>query len=623
MLQRALVLHQAGRLQEARAIYLQLLKLAPGNAELSRLLASVEARLGRHQEALRLLDAALALAPNHVDALIGRGNVLLETGNAEGALQSYDRAISARPGDTFAHHNRGLALHELGRFAEALTSLENAVARSPEEAVIHNSCGNTLLSLGRISEALASYGRAIALNPEYPDPFNNRGNALRHAARFDEALRDYDRAIALRPDYVEAHNNRGMVLQQLARFDEALTSLDRAIAMRPDFADAHNNRGNVLQRLGRLAEAIACYDTAIRFKPDHADAYNNRANALQDLDRTTEALADYARALSLRPGHPSACFNKALMLLRRGDYADAWPLYEKRWESSLQAAARHFAQPLWLGDVPIEGKTILLHAEQGLGDTLQFCRYIPMVAARGARVLFEVPRPLLQLLAGLEGAAEVIARGEELPPFDCQCPLMSLPLAFRTTPTTIPTSIPYIRCDARKAAAWHERLSQWSNWRVGLVWSGGHRPDQPELWPVNDRRNIALRLLEPLNIPGVDFFSLQKGDEAEAQLRELKVLHWNGPMLVDFTQEFADFSDTAAFIDNLDLVISVDTSTAHLAAAMGKPVWLLNRFDTCWRWLLDRDDSPWYPTVTLFRQPSRGDWSNVVSAVRNRLVALG
>jgi hypothetical protein len=282
---------------------------------------------------------------------------------------------------------------------------------------------------------------------------------------------------------------------------------------------------------------------------------------------------------------------------------------------------RAFSRPRWLGE-PLNGRRILLHAEQGLGDTIQFCRYAPLVAARGGRVILEVPRKLLRLLSGLRGVTQLVAAGDPLPAFDVQCSLMSLPLAFRTRLDTIPAQVPYLAARPETVAYWRHRLGPWTRRRVGLVWSGGFRPDQPESHAVNERRNIPLRLIAQLNQPAIDFVSLQKGEPAESELIALKDAVWPGGNLTNAAPELDDFEDTAGLIETLDLVISVDTSTAHLAAAMGKPVWLLNRFDSCWRWLEQREDSPWYPTLRLFRQTTRGDWQAVTQRVSAALQAM-
>jgi hypothetical protein len=340
-----------------------------------------------------------------------------------------------------------------------------------------------------------------------------------------------------------------------------------------------------------------------------------------------------------------------MALLMAGDYRTGWAAYEWRWRTAnAKLQPRVFQQPLWLGAEPLSDRTILLHVEQGLGDTLQFSRYIPLLVERGARVILVVPPPLLRLMqesfqglwrysvqdaaqesahaiaqgaaAPTSAAVEVLAAGRPLPDFDYHCPLMSLPLAFATDLTTIPQSHPYLVADPDRAEVWGQRLGPRHRLRVGLVWSGGARPDQPELRLVNERRNLPPSKLEPLATVTADFYSLQKGEPAVGEFKRQLADGWNGPMMNDFTDELNDFADTAALIANLDLVISVDTSTAHLAAAMGKPVWILNRFDTCWRWMLDRRDSPWYPTITLYRQTRPGVWDDVIESVRTDLEAL-
>jgi hypothetical protein len=306
-----------------------------------------------------------------------------------------------------------------------------------------------------------------------------------------------------------------------------------------------------------------------------------------------------------------------------GNFKDGWQGYEWRWknESTLRLQSkRSFPQPLWLGEQSLIDKTILLHAEQGLGDTIQFCRYVPLVAKMGAKVILEVQRPLLKLLENLEGVSQIVAVGDPLPTFDYQCPLMSLPLAFKTEIESIPSNVPYIKAPPIQEDDWKIKLQAHQKLKVGLVWNGGFRPNHPELWSLNARRNIPLAKIAQLNIPGVNFYSLQKGEPAESELVQSGNQYWDPSNFYNFVSELNDFSDTAALIANLDLIISVDTSTAHLAAAMGKPVWLLNRFDTCWRWLLDRKDSPWYPTLTLYQQEKMGDWESVLERVREDLV---
>ena len=462
----------------------------------------------------------------------------------------------------------------------------------------------------RHAEALASFDRALAARPDYAEALYNRGVTLQELKRFAEALASYDRALAARPDYAEALYNRGNALQELQRFDEALASYDRALAARPDYAEALYNRGNALQELKRFDEALASFDRALAVRPDYAEALYNRGVTLQELKRFAQALASYDRALAARPDYAEAHWNESLVRLLTGDFVRGWKKFEWRWKNeSLNLSPRNFAQPLWLGENGIEGKTILLHSEQGLGDTIQFCRYVPLVAVRGARVLLQVPELLQDLMASLAGVAQVIGPTSKLPDFDLHCPLLSLPLAFETRLDTIPSATPYLSASSESVRSWNISLGLKYRPRIGLVWSGNpaHKNDH--------NRSIKLRTLIQLLDIDATFVSLQKdigADDATVLKDQSDLLH--------FGDKLKDFSDTAALISNLDLVISVDTSVAHLAGALAKPVWVLLPFLSDWRWLLDRDDSPWYPTARLYRQYAAGDWSGVVGHVGVELV---
>jgi TPR repeat/Glycosyltransferase family 9 (heptosyltransferase) len=339
---------------------------------------------------------------------------------------------------------------------------------------------------------------------------------------------------------------------------------------------------------------------------------------LQELNRFDDAVTAYDHAIAIRPDFAHARFNLGAARLLSGDFARGWEEYEWRWDTEqLVAAKRNFAQPQWRGSNDVAGKTVFIHAEQGLGDTLQFCRYVPGVAARGARVIFEVPKPLLTMMGTLRGAVEIVATGEPLPDFDIHCPLLSLPLAFATRLETIPSQTPYLAAPDDKIAAWRDRLGERKRPRVGLVWAGNPRKELPGSNRIDQQRSIRFDQLAPvLDVAGCEFYSLQKGDDAVMQLRASALRD----RVVDWTDELQDFSDTAALIENLDLVIAVDTSVAHLAGALAKPFWLLNRYTTCWRWLLDRDDSPWYSTARQFRQDDRRDWNDVMARVQAALL---
>jgi tetratricopeptide (TPR) repeat protein len=608
-----LALQQAGRLADAERIYNQILAVQPDHFDSRHLLGVAFLQRGNHIEALHHIGLALKINPGNVFALNNRGVTLQELKRLDEALACFERAIRLRPDYADAHSNRGNVLKALKRLDEAVASYDRALALRPDFAEAHSNRGDTLRECKLFAEALASCDRAIALRPNYAEAHSNRGICLHQLHRFEEALASYDRALALHPDYVEAHSNRGNVLFDLYRFDEALVDFDRALALRPDFAVAHSNRGNILQELRRFEEALASYDRSIALQPDLAEAHSNRGNALKELSRFPQALASFDRALALRPDLGQAHFNAALCLLLLGEFTPGWQKYEWRWETDqLKNEKRAFAQAQWTGSDEIEGKTILIHAEQGFGDTLQFSRYVPRVAERAGHVVLEVPRALCTLMRTLAGDAQIIAKGDPLPAFDLHCPLLSLPLAFGTRLETIPSDAPYLFADEAKANAWRDRLGRHERPRIGLVWAGDPRKQLPNSHRIDRQRSISFDRLAPIiEVEACDFYSLQKGEQAAAQLRDSPLRQ----RIIDWTDDFDDFSDTAALIANLDLVIAVDTSVAHLAGALGKPLWLINRYNTCWRWLLGRTDSPWYPTARLFRQDETRDWDPVIASI--------
>jgi tetratricopeptide (TPR) repeat protein len=601
------------RFDQALASYDRALALQPAHADAQCNRGAALHALKRYDEALAACDRTIALQPDYAEAHSNRGNTLRELRRCNEAVAACDRALALAPGFAEAHCNRGSALHALRRFDEGLASYDRALALRPAYAEAHCNRGVTLQALKRYAEALAACDHAIALQPDYAEAHTNRADTLTALRRYGEALEACGQALALAPDYAEAFCYRGNALHGLQRFDEALVGFDHALALQPAYADAHCNRGATLHALKRYEEALAACDRCIALQPDHAQAHCNRGATLQDLMRFNEALASYNRALASEPDFASAHNNAALCRLLIGDYECGWREHEWRWQTDqLADERRSFQQPLWLGSSELAGKTILLHAEQGFGDTLQFCRYVPLVAARGARVVLEVQRPLQHVMRSLEGAAEVISRGEPLPDFDLHCPLLSLPLALRTVLDTIPARTPYLAPPGDRARAWRDRFAAHEKRRIGLVWAGNPRKELPGCNRIDVLRSMEFAQLAPLlEVPGCEFYSLQKGDDAAAQLRDSI---WR-EQVVDWTGDLQDFSDTAALIDNLDLVIAVDTAVAHLAGALNKPFWLLNRYNTCWRWLLDRKDSPWYPSARLFRQDAARQWDGVVVRV--------
>ncbi|HEY4372772.1 MAG TPA: tetratricopeptide repeat protein [Burkholderiales bacterium] len=589
------------------------------NADALHIVGTIAGRSGRAQEAADLFARVLILRPRSHLAHNNLGNALRDLGRPDDALASYERTLRLEPRFAPAHNNRGNVLRDLKRFAPALSAYDSALRFDPHNAETLNNRGLALHDLGRYEEALTSYERALQLRPDFAEAWNNSAAVLQEMRRMEEALACCDSALRLRPDYAEALNNRGLILRDLGRFADSLATLDEAVQLAPGHAEAWNNRGNTLRDLQRFEEALASYTHAVELNPAHAVAWCNQGLIQHGLRQLEAAAASYEHAIALDPEYSLAHVNHSLLCLMRADFARGWKEYEWRRQPGEEKAEP--GTP-WDGVAPIAGKTLLLTPEQGLGDMIQFSRYAKSIAERGARVVLRTPRALLALFETLEGVHQLLPEGSPPPPVDYRLPLLSLPLALGTDLSSIPAAPAYLRADAEKSRAWAQKLGPKTRLHVGLVWNGGFRADQPVLWSVNQRRNIELEQLALLKDVPAKFHSLQKGLPSEGDAARLAAAGWDGPAIIDHAAELHDFSDTAALIDNLDLVIAVDTSTAHLAGALGKPVWLLNRFDTCWRWMLEREDSPWYPSMKLYRQQVFNDWSHPVQRLHADLLAF-
>jgi tetratricopeptide (TPR) repeat protein len=561
LLDQALSMQKQGQIKEALGIYRQILQNNPRQFETLQLIAVIAAEQGNYQDAVDFYSLALQVHPNHY----------------------------------FALYQKGLAYK----------------------------------ALGNVVKAIDSFSSAIKVNSKSIDAYKNRAYLYLDQGHFSSALTDLSRCIELEPTNSSLWCDQGVVYQRLEQFVEAQKSYRRALVLDQKNAIALNNLGSLCIDLGRVEEAIECLSLANSINTKYADASYNLGRAYhQGLMQLDKALANYSKARSLNPQLKKIEWNESLCHLALGNYEQGWQDYESRWQLAdlPKQFFRDFTQPLWLGKEDLKGKTILLHAEQGLGDALQFCRYVPMVSALGAKVHLEVQESMVSLLKSLKGVEHIYARGQSLPPTDFHCPLMSLPLAFKTTLQTIPVQIPYLTADRLKVEHWANRLATRQNpsqLKVGLVWSGGVRPDQRlEDASWGQRRNISLDQIASLNLSNIDFFSLQKGNPAQEELVRRCSEVWPSPNLFNYVDELTDFSDTAALVENLDLIIAVDTSVVHLAGALGKPVWIMSRFDSCWRWLLERADSPWYPSARLYRQKTPGDWGSVLAQVRQDLVGL-
>jgi tetratricopeptide (TPR) repeat protein len=523
--------------------------------------------------------------------------------DAPDAERHYEALLAQDPENPNALHQLSVLRLRRGAFAEAAPLLERLIARHPDFPDAHNNLGVALQRLKRPADAARQFERAVELEPNRAQAHYNLGRAREGLGRSAEARACYERAISLRPDYAEAHNSVGVLLAQQEP-EPALAAFRRAIAARPGYGDPYNNMGIALQALGRYEEAVASYRQALALKPDNADAYNNLGLALRSLNRHEEALDCFGLAQAIKPDHVDAQLGEGLVRLALGDYAAGWKKYVWRHlTANFSGGKKRPPQPLWLGNWDISGKTILVHGEQGLGDTIMFARYVPLVAQRGAKVILAVQRPLAAVMATLPGAALVRGQGEPLPPFDGFCPLPTLPLAFRTRVETIPADIPYLAAPADRLAKWQPVFQTFPRPRIGLMWAGA-------LSPIF-RRSIPLGLLLPiLQMREFCFVALQKDvPKEDAPLLD------SSRMATFLGERQSDLADAAAMISQLDLVITIDTSIAHLAGAMGKPTWVLLPFSTDWRWMRDRSDNPWYPTTRLFRQPTPGDWQSVVTQV--------
>jgi len=545
-------------------------------------------------------------------AAIQEAAACYQSGNLARAEQIYRAIVSAAPA-SLHYADLGIILEAQGKHEEAAAAYSEAIRLGPREARPHYNLGNLLWGRGRADEAAASFQRAVALKPDFADAHNNLGRLLVEKGQVEESVPHFRKAVAADPGLYFAHNNLGTALHHLGRFKKAMQCYRHALKLKPDYAEAFTNLGSAHLRLGQFEEAITHCLKAVTLNPGFPDGHYNLANAYRSALRLDEAIHHYERAIALRPDAPGYRWNYSVALLLNGDYARGWKEYEWRWQGCLEL--KHgkpaFRQPEWTGQ-DISGKTLLLYREQGMGDVIQFVRYAPMAAARGASVVVACQPELVRLVGTVDGISKAVSIEQALPPFDFHCPLLSLPLIFNTTLETIPSNVPYIHADPALVEVWRRRIGVQEGLKVGLIWGGwaSNSVDHMRSVPLGDFAQLA-------RIRGFRFYSLQKGEHA-AQTRSAPA----GLPLIDWTGDIHDFADTAALMANLDLLISVDTAGLHLAGALGKPAWLLCRHESEWRWLLERDDSPWYPTLRIFRQSRPGRWQDVMEKAATALKEL-
>jgi len=539
---------------------------------------------------------------------LNTGFALHRQGKLDEAQLYYETVIRADPKNFDALHLLGVIAHQRQSHPAAIALLDRAIHHNPRSALAHLNRGNTHREMGDMQRAITDYERAISIQPGYAEAYVNLGIALQESLQPDRALSCYRKAIDLKPDFAEAYFALGNALQEHGQMDAAIVSLHEATRLRPGFAAAYCNLGNLFKEMGRFDDAIAVYAQAIHAQPDFAVAHCNLGNVQKEKQQFQLAIASYTQATKLNPDFAEAHWNRSLVHLLLGEFEAAWPLFEWRWKAKKNnISLPDFRRPLWLGEQALAGQTILICWEQGFGDTIQFCRYVSLVKTLGAKVLLVVPPSLVPLLKTLDGADQVLGPDEPISEFDCYCPLMSLPLAFHTTLNTIPAPSAYLHADANRTQFWKAMLPQSDRKRIGIAWSGSS---------TNKSRSVPLREFIGHLPKHLDYVCLQK----DVTDMERDILAEQN--MYCFDQDIADFSDTAALCGLMDLVISIDTSAAHLAGAMGKSTWVLLPHLPDWRWLLDRSDSPWYPSMRLFRQEEVGVWDSVLQTVTHELGQL-
>ncbi|HEY1785400.1 MAG TPA: tetratricopeptide repeat protein [Pirellulales bacterium] len=570
--------HSAGRLAEAAAVYRELLALRPDVAEVHNNLGAVLRNLGQADEALAHCEQALALRPDYAEA----------------------------------HYNLGAVLRDRGKLDQAAARYQQALALRPDYADAHYNLGVTFAQQGKLEQAAARFEHAIALRPNHPDSYYNLGVVLRGQGKLQPAVACYEQALALKPNYAEAHNNLGTLIRDQGKLDQAAAHFEQAIALKPTFVQAYNNLGIVLREQGDLDQAAARYRQALALRPDFAEAHNNLGTTLWDLGALDEATASYQQALALKPDFAEAEFSLATCYLSQGDFQLGWPAYEARLRFAGAAMPRDL--PRWT-DQPLPGRSLLLVAEQGLGDTIQFMRYARVLKRRGARIVLAVQKALGRLLANHPDVDELFMLGSasEFPRCDFYLPLLSAPGALGTTAATIPSDVPYLAADPMLTDQWRAELAVTGGFNIGIAWQGSRD------YPSDRWRSTALRNFAPLaRLPGVRLISLQKGLGSEqAATIDFPLLDLSGRL----DGVAGAFMDTAAVIRNLDLLVTPDTVIAHLAGALGAPVWVALPLAPDWRWPRAGDESPWYPTMRLFRQTTLAGWPEVISRIADAIQA--
>ena len=630
----AVAYHQAGQLQQAEQICQQILDINPQNADVLNLFGLIACQIGKYEIAGDLINYALEIDPNQPLFLNNLGLVLKEQDRLEEAIDVYYQALEIQPDSVGIYNNLGVVLHKQGKWEKAVEAYQKAIQIQPDFIEAYNNLGNLLEEEGRYGEAIDVYYQALEIQPDSVGIYNNLGVALHKQGEWEKAVEAYQKAIQIQPDFVEGHNNLGVVLEKKGELDAAVRAHHQALRIQPDFADAHRNLGDVLQKQGRWEKAVEAYQKAVQIQPDYVAAYNNLgiiwqkqgkleqaiqvyhktlvirpnypqahnnlANTLKEQGKLKQAVQAYHKAIEINPGYADAHKNLGIALLLQSEFQQGWREYEWRLKSD-DLCIGNRDQTRWDGS-SLNGKTILLYAEQGFGDTIQFIRYAHLLAEYDTEIIVECQPELLKLFKNIDIIKKLITVGESSPNFDVHASLLSLPGILGTDLESIPAEIPYLYA---KPGSYTD-LSPCSKFKVGIVWAGALKH------PNDNNRSVELPQFSVLfDREACQFYSLQVGKRRD------DIIRYNySYTVIDLGVNFTSFFDTAAAILELDLVISVDTAVAHLAGALGKPVWILLPFIPDWRWLLKREDTPWYPRMRLFRQTDTRDWAEVLQKVR-------
>jgi tetratricopeptide (TPR) repeat protein len=606
-IEHALALHQAGRIAEAESIYREVLATDPQHVVANQFLGVAAYQQGRLEEAVERIGVAARLAPNQPGILNNLGIAFDAMGRGEDAARCFGEVVRLSPQSPDAHAVYAEALSRLGHLDDAVRHAREAIRHRPARPEACFSIGSALHRAGQLDEAVAAYLEALRLRPDFAQVMSNLAAIWTSTGRWNDGIAILQRALSLRPDLAAAHINLGNALREAGRFEEAIASLRRGLELDPNMPEAFLDLGNAYRSVDRPEEAVRAYRAALHLEPEHVESLNNLGNSLKDCGEYAEARGAFDRALALAPDNGRVHFNRSMLRLLQGDFTGGWNEYEWRWtQPGFRFSPPPDASRYWDGSA-LAGSTLVLFAEQGFGDTIQFVRFADLAKARGGTIILVCQSELCSLLARVSGIDHIIARGEPWPTYDVHAPLLSLPRILGTA-DHIPAKIPYLCVDDVERARWTVRIPT-GGFRIGIAWHGNPAN------ATNRTRSVPLVRFAALAKLGVRLISLQKGSGREE-------IGPHGFELIDLTDELHDFADTAALVGSLDLIIAIESSMAHLAGALGKPVWVALPYVPDWRWLLDRDDSPWYPTMRLFRQRTPGDWTNVFNRIAAALESL-